>query len=171
MGIRSVARASMVIGCVLVGAGAQADSAGIDVLSSRTDMVSGGDALIAVSVDGPITLNGADVSAVFKSGSGGKRIGLVEGLKLGANMLKAGDASLTLTNHPISGPVFAGPHQTPFYCMTDKFALPASKETLGVALDADCSVKTRVDYVYRTKGGEFRPLPAGARPDDLTQTK
>jgi hypothetical protein len=54
--------------------------------------------------------------------------------------------------------------------MTDKFALPASKETLGAALDADCSVKTRIDYVYRTKTGAFKPLPAGAVPDDLAQT-
>ena len=54
--------------------------------------------------------------------------------------------------------------------MTDKFTLPASKETLGAPLDADCSVKTRVDFVYRTKGGAFKALPAGARPDDLAET-
>src|SRR6266567_6589318 len=161
MGIRAVTRAFLVIGCVLVTAGVQADSDGITVLSSQPGLVSGGNALIAVRGEGPVTLNGADVTAAFKSGSEGNRIGLVEGLKLGANILKAGDASLTLTNHPISGPVFAGPHQMPFYCMSDKFTLPASKEALGVALDADCSVKTRVDYVYRSKGGTFKPLPAG----------
>ncbi len=171
MGSRRVARALMVIGCVLVAAGAQAESTGITVLSSRPGLVSGGDALVAVNGEGSITLNGADVSAAFKSGSGGTRIGLIEGLKPGANILKAGGASLTLTNHPISGPVFAGPHETPFTCMTDKFALPASKETLGAPLDTDCSVKTRVDYVYRMKGGGFKPLPAGARPDDLLETK
>src|SRR5205823_1558873 len=106
MGIRQLARALMIIGCILAGAGVQADTGGITVLSSRPDLVSGGDALLAVNGDGLITLNGADVTAAFKPVSGGKRIGLVEGLKLGANILKAGDASLTLTNHPISGPVF-----------------------------------------------------------------
>jgi hypothetical protein len=168
MDIRPVARALMLIGCVLVGAGAQADTAGITVLSTRPEMVSGGDALGAVRGEGPVTLNGADVTSAFKS-LGGDRIGLVDGLKLGDNILKAGGASLRLHNHPITGPVFSGPHETPFYCMTDKFTLPASKETLGAPLDVDCSVKTRVDYVYRTKGGDFKPLPARARPDDLAE--
>src|ERR1700674_172119 len=117
MGIRPVARALIIIGCVLVCAGAQADTNGVTVLSSQPGLVSGGNALVAVSGDGPVTLNGADVNAAFQSGSGGERIGLVEGLKLGANILKAGGASLTLTNHTITGPVFSGPHQTPFYCM------------------------------------------------------
>jgi uncharacterized protein (TIGR00369 family) len=170
MDIRQVTRALMVIGCVLVGAGARADNADITVLSSRPGLVSGGNALVAVGGDGPVTLNGADVTAAFKSGSGGKRIGLVQGLKIGANTLKAGGAKLILTNHPITGPVFSGPHESPFICMTDKFTLPASKETLGAPLDADCSVKTRVDFVYRTKGGDFKPLPAGAMPGDLVET-
>src|SRR5215472_16327361 len=134
-------------------------------------MVSGGNALVAVGAQGSVTLNGADVTLAFKAAEGGKRVGLVEGLKLGKNELKAGAASLELVNHPITGPVFAGPHETPFVCMTDKFALPASKETLGAALDADCSVKTRVDWVYLTKGGEFKPLTSGARPDDVAQTR
>jgi len=170
MGIRRVTRALLVAGCVLLGMGAQADISDITVLSSRPELVSGGNALVAVSGAGSVTLNGADVTAAFKSASGDRRIGLVEGLKLGANTLKVGSASLTLTNHPITGPVFAGPHETPFYCMTEKFALPASKETLGAPLDADCSVKTRVDYVYRSKSGGFKPLPAGVRPDDLADT-
>jgi hypothetical protein len=162
--------ALMLMGCVLAGASAEGQTSGIKVLSSPPELVSGGDALVSVSGAGPVTLNGADVTAVFKSSSDGKRIGLVEGLKLGANVLRAGSATLTLINHPISGPVFAGPHETPFYCMTAKFALPASKETLGAPLDADCSVKTRIDYVYRAKAGVFKPLPAGATPDDLAQT-
>ena len=107
MGIRPIARALLVIGCVLVSAGVQADSDGITVLSSQPGLVSGGNALIAVRGEGPVTLNGADVTAAFKSGSEGKRIGLVEGLKLGANILQVGGASVTLTNHPINGPVFA----------------------------------------------------------------
>src|SRR5215475_11496612 len=168
--IRINAIVLVVVGCVLAGMGTQAQTAGITVLSSSPTLVSGGDALVAVNGEGDVTLNGADVTTAFKAGIDGKRIGLVEGLKPGANILKAGSASLTLINHPITGPVFAGPHETPFYCMTDKFALPASKQTLGAPLDADCSVKTRVDYVYRAKAGGFKPLPAGAMPDDLGQT-
>jgi len=87
MGIRPITRALMLVGCVLVGAGAQADTTGITVLSSRPELISGGNALVAVGGDGAVTLNGADVTAAFKSASGGRRIGLVEGLKLGANIL------------------------------------------------------------------------------------
>jgi hypothetical protein len=171
MNIRSVVRAALVIGCVLLGTGARADTGGIRVLSSRAEMVSGGGALVSVRGGERVTLNGADVTSVFKSGTGDERVGLVDGLKLGANILQTGDVSLTVMNHPIVGPIFAGPHETPFYCMTDKFALPASNETLGAPLDADCSVKTRVDYVYRSKDGAFKPLAAGSSPDDLMETK
>jgi hypothetical protein len=168
MGIRPVAL--VFIGCLLSGAAAQAAS-NITVLSSRPDLVSGGDALIAVGSSGPVTLNGADVTSAFKPAGDGRRVGLVEGLKPGANSLKAGGVGLVLTNHPITGPLFAGPHETPFVCMTDKFRLPASSDTLGAPLDADCSVKTRVDYVYRTNEGAFKPLPAGAAPDDLAMAE
>src|SRR5262252_5216424 len=121
----------LLVGCVLADPGAEAQTSGITVLSSSPTLVSGGNALITISGDGAVTLNGADVTAAFKATTEGKRIGLVDGLKLGANVIKAGSASLTLVNHPITGPVFAGPHETPFYCMTDKFALPATKQTLG----------------------------------------
>ena len=53
-------------------------------------------------------------------------------------------AQITVVNHPITGPVIAGPHQTPFVCETDAFGL-------GPALDGNCSVKTRVDYFYRVR--------------------
>ena len=85
MDIRSVTYALIAIGCVLTGASAQADT--IRVLSSRPEMVSGGNALVAISGEGSVTLNGADVTPTFKSSGGAERIGLVEGLKLGKNSL------------------------------------------------------------------------------------
>lgn len=164
-----LALSCVLLGCIVARARTRADSAAIAVLSSKPALVSGGDALVAVGVNGSITLNGADVTADFKQ-VGNRRIGLVEGLKPGTNVLRAGGSSLVLTDHPITGPVFSGPRETPFYCMTDAFKLPASTQTLGPPLDANCSVKTRVDYVYRTKAGAFKPLPAGATPDDLAET-
>src|SRR5580693_6989349 len=67
----------------------------ITVLSSRPEMVSGGDALvqIAVPLDWPldqamIRLNGQDVSAMFHSDAAGHVLrGLVTGLKVGENTL------------------------------------------------------------------------------------
>ena len=42
---------------------------------------------------------------------------------------------------------------------------------LGNPLDADCSVATRVDYVYRSTAATFKALPAGpSYPADLVQT-
>src|ERR1700722_20371927 len=162
---------------------AVAPSATISVLSSRPEVVSGGNALIGVTVPPAaasnslaITLNDTDVTASFRPDASGRLMGLVVELRLGANSIRVSGrrlrpTELILQNHPIIGPVLAGPHEQPFYCMTSEFTLPASTLTLGAPIDADCSVLTRVDYVYRSSGGPFKPLPAGAaHPEDLAQT-
>ncbi|GAA2094018.1 DUF6351 family protein [Streptomyces albiaxialis] len=157
----------------------------VGVLSSRPDAVTGSDALLRVSLPGGtrpdtvrIALNGADVTKSFSPGDG-ELTGLVEGLRPRANTVTATapgrrPARLTLTNHPAEGPVFSGPHQKPYVCETDSFELPVIGGTLGEPLDADCSVRTRVDYFYRTTGGAFRPLPGGSgatgHPADLATT-
>jgi hypothetical protein len=51
---------------------------------------------------------------------------------------------ITVVSHPITGPVIAGPHQTPFVCETEAFGL-------GPANDTNCSVRTRVEYFYRVR--------------------
>src|SRR5918994_7443572 len=68
----------------------------ITVLSSRPDQVSGGDALVEVSVprsvrvdDVTITVDGVDVTAAFApdSADGATLVGLVDGLDEGDNTL------------------------------------------------------------------------------------
>jgi hypothetical protein len=55
--------------------------------------------------------------------------------------------------------------------MTQIFTLPASTQTLGPALDANCSIATRVDYFYRSTSGVFEPLPSlTSYPADVVQT-
>src|SRR5215472_7091524 len=85
----------------------------IEVLSSRPDRVSGGDALVRIvdlgSKPAPVTLNGTDVSSDFQPGPAHVRTGLVRPLRLGPNVLRAGGVSLKLTNYPITGPIFSGP--------------------------------------------------------------
>jgi hypothetical protein len=67
-------------------------------------------------------------------------------------------------NHPITGPVFAGEHLTPFVCKTEESGL-------GKPLDADCSAATKVEYFYKPKEGAFKALTDPAsRPEDLAQT-
>ncbi len=150
------------------GAGDEAAAgAAIEVLSGRPDMVTGGDALLRIpGVEGDgdgaeVTLNGRDVSDAFAPHPDGGLVGRVEGLNPGENTLSASvdgrSASLVLTNHPVTGPVFSGPHETPFLCETTAFEL-VDGSTLGEPLDEHCSVARRVDYAYRTTGGEFVPL-------------
>jgi hypothetical protein len=165
------------------------DDLDIITVSTRPDTVSGGDVLVRINVppgvainDLVIVLNGQAVTSAFQPEAGSHSLlGLVQGLKLGENSLVAKavgqnnvtyrTARLTLTNYPITGPILSGPHEEPFYCMTQLFTLPASTNTLGPALDADCSIATRVDYVYRTTAGTFQPLPnLTSYPADLAQT-
>lgn len=188
-----------VLGCVLVVGvlsglllAARADTnQGINIttLSSRPDIVSGGTTLVRVRVPSgvPLTaltvlLNSQNVTSAFQpEASGNSLLGLAQGMPLGRNQLIAEvlgphdqvvlSARLTLTNYPITGPIFSGPQEQPFYCMTQLFTLPASTQTLGQALDTNCSIATRVDYVYQTTGGTFEPLPSlTSYPADLAQT-
>jgi hypothetical protein len=161
----------------------------IVALSSPPNAVSGGTVLVRIelprnvpSEDVIVILNSQATTSAFRpEASGHSLVGLVSGLALGKNILIAKligrdnrayrSSQLTLTNYPITGPIFSGPHEEPFYCMTQLFKLPASTQALGPALDADCSIATRVDYVYRTTGGVFQPLPSLASyPGDLAQT-
>src|SRR5205823_4028428 len=68
----------------------------IDVLSSRPYMVSGGDALVRVTVKKTdvnlgsvrIELNGANITGAFRADAGARALtGLVTGLRLGENEL------------------------------------------------------------------------------------
>jgi hypothetical protein len=171
-----------------VSAISKADSKnGLDIiaLSSRPDAVSGGVVLVRISVAGQaaisdlaVFLNGEAVtSACRPEASGHSLLCLVKGLNIGKNILVAKNnghhlsADLTLTNYPITGPIFSGPQEKPFYCMTQLFQLPASTKTLGPALDANCSIATRVDYVYLNDAGVFKPLPSRTSyPADLVYT-
>ena len=152
--------------------------------STRNDAVSGGDVLLRieappdVSLDElVVTLNGQRVEAPFRAPTGaGTLIGLVDGLRLGDNTVSVqgpggATSSLVVTNWPREGPILSGPKQQPFICMTERFELPVTGGTLGPALDGHCSVATRVDYIYRTTGEEFRPLPdPSVHPADLAYT-
>jgi hypothetical protein len=153
----------------------------IEVLSSRPYMVSGGDALVRVTAKKRdiklskvrIELNGVNVTGAFHADAGARTLtGLVTGLRLGKNQLEVdangkgrgrADADLALTNYRIQGPIISGPQEFPFACTTQNFDVirggPVPEggtpigPLLGAPLDSDCSVATRVDYVYRKTTG------------------
>ena len=120
----------------LVGASPPVRSLAISVLSSAPDQVSGGDALVQIEVPHQVPLHqvsveagGRDVTDAFSPSPDGRfLVGLVDGLPLGTSDVVAtvnghgrgrpAPARLTVDNHPISGPIFSGPHQQPFVCTT-----------------------------------------------------
>ncbi len=154
----------------------------IEVLSGRPDMVAGGDALIRVTVkkknvrlsDVRIELNGVNVTGAFTANQASRSLtGLVTGMRLGRNELEVdakgkgrghADADITLTNHPIQGPIISGPHEQPYACATQSFNLPAGLGNLGATSDPNCHIPTRIDYIYRTNAtpSVLAQWPAGA---------
>jgi hypothetical protein len=133
-------------------------------ISSRPEMVTGNDVLIDAHIPSrdagkhpTITLNGNDVTSAFHPTDSGVLRGLVSGLTPGRNVIEIKvqkqSAQIAVINHPNTGPVFSGPHQKPFACQTED-------NKLGPALDADCSAKTVVTYMYRSTD----PIPPNSIP-------
>ncbi|HLT59555.1 MAG TPA: DUF6351 family protein, partial [Microlunatus sp.] len=161
---------------------AAAEELRLTAVSARPELVTAGDVLVRASVpaDQPLdrvrfALNGEDISAAFRPDAAGHTLtGLVTGLRSGTNRLVATvgrlRSQLVLRNHPATGPVISGPHETPFLCTTDRFKL-VDGDTLGAPLDEHCSIATRVDYAYRSTDGRTLPLrDPTVRPDDLAWT-
>jgi hypothetical protein len=151
-------------------AAAAAGDAQIRVLSTRADIVSGGDALVQVVPPAGtpasalrVEVDGRDVTPAFAVRPGGRVLGTVTGLRNGANVVTvrgpAGrGARLTIRNHPIGGPVIAGPQIQPWACAAG-------------ALDAQCNRAPRYEFLYRsTSGGGLRPYDPASPPSDVATT-
>ena len=167
---------------------AQKPEVTISVLSGRPDTVTGGDALVEVTIpegtsleDGAIIAGGTDQSEVFTAdGDDHTLVGVVTDLPLGDSEIQVFSdddpdnpaASLTVTNYPQEGPVISGPHQDPFLCQTEDAVQPGSGDSLGPPLDEDCSIEDRVDYIYQNKMGSFVEWPEDTTeyPEDLKYT-
>lgn len=148
----------------LLGAGtAEAAVPKIQTLSNRADLISGGDALVRVAPDGArVTLNGSNVTSAFGVRPDGRYTGLVEGLRLGRNVLVARKgkrkARLVVRNHPIGGPVLAGPQIQPWTCFEG-------------AVDAQCNREPEFAFSYKsTGGGALRAYDPENPPSDVATT-
>lgn len=124
----------------------------LQVVSSRPNSVSGEQALVQLrgKTAGRWTaqLNGHDVTGLFKPDGSGTSTALLSGLLYGDNNITLRVNGVTknsqvLTDHPIGGPIFSGPHQDPFYCQTEAAGL-------GTPIDRDCNAKPTVTYFYRS---------------------
>src|SRR6267142_5461758 len=143
-------------------------------LSNRADLISGGNALVEVRVPKTVPLkkvtlwlNGHQVTAAFRSDEAARTMrGVLTGLVVGENEFLADSngngngrprATLTITNHPIGGPVLLGSQTTPWICATptpvaESGNTPASNAS-GLptsAVDAQCNIATDYKLFYRT---------------------
>ena len=161
---------------------AAAEPLTVRTLSNRADLVSGGNALVEVAMPPTskaaqvrIDVNGRDVTSAFAVRPDGRFYGRVEGLRIGDNVLTAkeptaGASRLTVTNHPLGGPVFAGKQVQPWICTTGQAGL-------GAPNDDQCNVDPVFAYQYMpvTRTG-FRPYnpdnppPAGTVAMTTTDT-
>ena len=165
-----VAAALVVAGCSGDdddGGGGAAEDGGleIEVVSSRPEYVSGGDALVAVTLpdgtsadDVVVEAADTDVTDAFAPdpADDARLVGLVEGLPPGASEITAtaGDASasVAVTDHPLTGPMFAG-DQLPLYaCTTESFGLEPSTP------DEGCAAPTEVTWQYVDAAGQVHDL-------------
>jgi hypothetical protein len=162
------------------GAPAGATSAGdlrVETVSNRADLVTGGDVLIRVVPPRGVgraglsyAVNGRGVAGALRPDPNGNGfLALLKGLRNGANTITArgGDqtAELTVTNHPIGGPVFAGPQVTPWFCTTEE-------NGLGRPKDKQCNAPTKVEYMYRTSdpNAPFAVYDPASPPDGVPTT-
>jgi hypothetical protein len=146
----------------------------ITALSARPEYATNGDLLVAVEggsdstfEDVRVALDGRDVTSAFaldvsphrSPGAPPRLIGLIAGLREGTNEIEASvgdqEARLDVVDHPVDGPLFSGPQQSPFVCTTEA-------NGLGPPGD-DCWAQTRVRWVYRTGDGRTVDLPDPAQ--------
>ncbi|MFL5893332.1 MAG: DUF6351 family protein [Solirubrobacterales bacterium] len=149
-----------------------AGSAGLEiqVLSNRADVISGGDALVAVQVPTGVrpgqirmTLNGRGVTGAFAERADGRYEGRLKGLRMGRNVLTAsapdadGDSAV-IRNHSIGGPVFSGPQVQPWAC-TNESKRPK------------CQAPTTYEYEYKSSvDGQLHPYDPDNPPSDVAKT-
>ncbi len=185
----------------------------VSVVSSAADQVSGGDARLHIGVPKSVSfsnvqvmVNGTNQADHFTRIPETRTLtGVVDGLAVGENhvsvrvkprkkpwpwwkgwlrkWLTPRPVKLALINHPVTGPIFSGPHQHPFICSVQNhglgwplvddenegFAVKPEGETIGYS--KNCSVETLVEYVYKSTDGSFQPYTLGGdRPADMSQT-
>src|SRR4051794_11934447 len=139
----------------------------IEVVSNRADLISAGDALVAIGLpagadSARVTLGSRDVSGAFAPRPNGRYEGLVTGLALGDNVLTArvlsgASANVTIVNHPNGGPVFSGPQVRPWKCQ-------------ATATDAQCNEPVSYSYEYKSSlTGQLASYDPAKPPSDVAK--
>lgn len=172
--------------CILLllslnGCSSQQEPLQIDVVSSPAAYVTGGEARLEIHLpedvpasDVSIRIGDTYFSDAFQPVNDTRILtGIIDNLPVGVSrvVVQAGDeeATVMLTNHASTGPIFSGPAQEPFLCATEGHRANAM---LGEVLDKNCSIETVVSFMYKsTDTDEFKPYdPSAPKPADLAQT-
>lgn len=150
----------------------------------------GGKGRARLKAGGGAVRTGTDVTRAFDIEPGGRSLtGVVTGLRTGWHTVRARvgthRGAVSLRNRA----TLSGPYQYPFVCKTDRNGLgqpivdnrdrrglrifaqnrDGSRRLKVVGWSRDCAARTRVDHLYRTAAGQFRPLVG--RPRDVAVTK
>jgi hypothetical protein len=141
----------------------------VRALSTRADLVTGGDVLVEVVVPKGtdvravrVTAGSRDVTRAFRKAGPGLR-GLVTRLPGGRSTLKAvvpgaGSATLAVTNVGLQAPSFSGPLIQPWTCSNG-------------ATRADCSQNATITYLYKpTAGTGLQAYDPASPPSDVATT-
>src|SRR5690554_6805722 len=172
----SFRRLLMSLAVLLLGALPAVAQASISSLSGPPEYASGGK--VRLQIRGPaasqleqvLTMGSSGISrnlaGEFELTGPGVFEGVLRGLPEGSTIVRAtlggSSVSMVVTNHPQTGPMFAGPKQEVFLCATESHRAAAQ---LGEVLDADCSMETRVDFLYMSlDSGELEAYEPGITP-------
>ncbi|MCW2968905.1 MAG: hypothetical protein JWO23_32 [Solirubrobacterales bacterium] len=173
MRTKALVAVTVLVGLIGGGAnGALAASLPVHVVSDRADVISGGEALVAVTLPRTVapssvkvSLNGGDVTGEFALRPNGSYEGLVTPLHLGSNQIVAEApgglvGQTTITDHAIGGPVVAGPQIQPWVCRN------------AGATDSQCNAPTTYAYEYKssTTGALASYEPSNPPTDVATAT-
>src|SRR4051794_14786746 len=127
----------------------------VQVLSNRADLISAGDALVAIKLPAKldpaivrVEVGTSDVTSAFAMRPDGRFEGLLTGLADGRNEVTASapgrkQASVTILNHANGGPVLSGPQVQPWKCQDG-------------AADEQCNQPVAYTYEYKSSvTGQF----------------
>ena len=143
----------------------------VEVLSNRADLVSGGDALVSVSLPPKldpaqvrVLVGDVDATERFALRANGELQGLLVGLQVGENVVRVEAPGYSgrqvITNHPNGGPVFSGPQHGPYQCQSS-------------AVDAQCNEPASYSLLYKSTDPtepDLQPYDPENPPSDVATT-
>lgn len=169
----------------------------IEAVSNQPHLLSGGDVLVDITTSAAaeeleLRVDGRVVTAVGvqmdQTASETRYRSLIENLPLGSSTITVTTGThsteLHVVNYPITGPIFSGEQQRPYFCLSElapdgegqkrRFAIGNGEYLDDNAVDGDCSLTTRVDYVYHSTDTDagFKALrDLSSRPGDMAFTQ